>query len=207
MLTTWKCMPLLWAGQKGTVTYTRYFCTWDALITCTPVSFHLGCGYYFKKKLLLRLVLAKTMLLAQSFCQWNTHMILFWSWRHYSCLMVVKTLSHAQTPPSSREEKGSGVTSPNPWATSRSVEWPMILQSSVYWNDAEARTSTSNTPPKVMLWNSLLTLTNRWDLGVRLKDSGLWHQTPSCISWVGSGHGTSDENRTVYITHATAGQQ
>ena len=118
---------------------------------------------------------------------------LFWSWCHYSCLVVVKALSHAQTPPSSHEEKGSGVTSPNPWATSWSVEWPMILQSSVYWNDAEARASTSNTPPKVMLWNSLLiTLTSRWDLGVRLKVSGLWHQTPSCMSWVGSGHGTSE---------------
>ena len=128
---------------------------------------------------------------------------LFWSWRHYSCLVVVKALSHAQTPPCSREEKGSGFTSPNPWATSRSIEWPMISQSSVYWNDAEARTSTSNTPPKVMLWNSLLTLTNRWDLAMRLKDSGLWHQTPSCMSWVGSGHGTSEswwKQNSLYYT-------
>jgi len=25
VLTTWKCVPLLWAGQKGPATYTRYF--------------------------------------------------------------------------------------------------------------------------------------------------------------------------------------
>ena len=46
-------------------------------------------------------------------------------------------LSRAQTPPSSREEKGSGVTSPNPWASSRSLERPIKSQNSVY---VEART-------------------------------------------------------------------
>ena len=46
--------------------------------------------------------------------------------------------SRAQTPPSSLEEKGSGVTSPNPWASSRSMEQPIKSQSSVYWNNAEA---------------------------------------------------------------------
>ena len=34
-----------------------------------------------------------------------------------------------RTPPSSPKEKGSGVTSSNPWASSRSVEQPIKLQS------------------------------------------------------------------------------
>ena len=38
-------------------------------------------------------------------------------------------LSRAQIPPSSRKEKGSGVTSQNPWASYRSMEWPIRLQS------------------------------------------------------------------------------
>ena len=60
------------------------------------------------------------------------------------------------------------------WASSRSVEWPIILQSSVYWNNAEVRTSTSIVPLKVMLWNSLnshnplLLAQARWGLGARL---------------------------------------
>ena len=37
--------------------------------------------------------------------------------------------------PSSREEKGSGVTSPNPWASSRSMGRPMKSQSSIYWTE------------------------------------------------------------------------
>ena len=61
-----------------------------------------------------------------------------------SLRLVIKTLSHVQTPPSSRKVKGSGVTSPNLWASSRSVEWPIISQSSVYWKEAEVRTSTSH---------------------------------------------------------------
>ena len=51
-------------------------------------------------------------------------------------------------PTSSREEKGSGVTSPNPWASSRSLEQPIKSQSVVYWNNAEARMSTSIIPLK-----------------------------------------------------------
>ena len=78
--------------------------------------------------------------------------------------------SRAQTPPSSHEEKGdqsraqltrgegeSGVTSPNPWASSRNVERPIISQSGVYWNNEEARTTTSIVPLKVMLGNSSFT--------------------------------------------------
>ena len=64
---------------------------------------------------------------------------------HTSCPL------HPQTPPSSHEEKGSDVTSPNPWASSRNVERPIILQNGVYWNNAEARTSTSIVLLKVML--------------------------------------------------------
>ena len=52
---------------------------------------------------------------------------------------------------SSREEKGSGVTSRNAWASSRNEKRPMKSQSGVYWNNAEARTSTSIVPLKVML--------------------------------------------------------
>ena len=63
-------------------------------------------------------------------------------------------LSRVQTPPSSWEEKGSGVTSRNPWVSSRNVEQPMELQSGVYWNNTEARTSTTIVPLKVMLWDS-----------------------------------------------------
>ena len=59
-----------------------------------------------------------------------------------SLRLVIKTLFHVQTPPSSRKEKGSGVTSPN--IQSRSVERPIISQSSVYWKEAEVRTSTSH---------------------------------------------------------------
>ena len=61
-------------------------------------------------------------------------------------------LSRAQTPPSSRKEKGFGVTSPNPWASSgsRSVEQLTKSQSGVYWTNAEAGTSTSIVPLKVI---------------------------------------------------------
>ena len=58
-------------------------------------------------------------------------------------------------PASSCMEKGSGVTSQNPWASSRSMEHPMKSQISVYWNNPEVRTSTSILLLKVMLWNSL----------------------------------------------------
>ena len=58
--------------------------------------------------------------------------------------------SCAQTPLSSREEKGSGVTSPNPWTSSRRCRL-IKMQSSVYWNNAEVRTSTLIVPLKVML--------------------------------------------------------
>jgi len=47
----------------------------------------------------------------------------------HSCM---PTTSCVQTPPTSREEKGSGVTSPNPWASSRSMERPIRSQNSVY---------------------------------------------------------------------------
>ena len=53
--------------------------------------------------------------------------------------------------PRPREEKGFDVTSPNPWASSRSVEQPIKSQSSVYWNNVKARTSTSIILLKVML--------------------------------------------------------
>ena len=46
--------------------------------------------------------------------------------------------------PSSREEKGSGVTSPNPWASSRSVEQPIKLQSSIYWKQEQVLQSTAH---------------------------------------------------------------
>ena len=39
-----------------------------------------------------------------------------------------------QTP---REEKGSGVTSPNSWGSSKGMERPMKSQNSVYWNNVE----------------------------------------------------------------------
>ena len=58
-------------------------------------------------------------------------------------IIILQLESHTQTLPSSRKEKGSGVTSPNPSASSRNVKRPMKLQSGVYWNNAEARTSTS----------------------------------------------------------------
>ena len=54
-------------------------------------------------------------------------------------------------PASSRKEKGSGVTSRNPWSSSRSMEQPMKLQSGTYWNNAEARTTTSILLLKVLL--------------------------------------------------------
>ena len=44
-----------------------------------------------------------------------------------------------------------GVTSRNAWASSRNAKRPMKSQSGVYWNNAEARTSTSFVPLKVML--------------------------------------------------------
>ena len=49
---------------------------------------------------------------------------------------------------------------PNPWASSRSVEWPMKLQSGVYQNNVGAKTSTLIVPLKVMLANSLTNLSS-----------------------------------------------
>ena len=54
LLITWKCVPLvnllnalLWAGQKGPATYTRYFALEMQLSPALQslVSFHLGCVY------------------------------------------------------------------------------------------------------------------------------------------------------------------
>ena len=49
------------------------------------------------------------------------------------------------------QRKGSGVPSLNPWASSRSVERTMKLQSGVCWNNVEARASTSIILLKVRL--------------------------------------------------------
>ena len=91
-------------------------------------------------------------------------------------------------PPSSREEKGSGVTSSNLWASSRSVEWPMKSQSNMYWNNSEVRISTLIVPLKATLWiqyppiltnlYSTLTITRLLHFG-KPKDLDLWHQTAS----------------------------
>ena len=45
-------MPLLWAGQKGPASYTRYFALGMHLFPAlqSPFSFHLGCGYDARKK-------------------------------------------------------------------------------------------------------------------------------------------------------------
>ena len=73
----------------------------------------------------------------------------YWKPR-YTCVYIVPRLwSRAQTPPSSRKEKGSGITSPNPWVSSRNVEHP--IKKGIYWNNAAARTTTSIVPLKVML--------------------------------------------------------
>ena len=42
----------------------------------------------------------------------------------------------------SHEEKGSGVTTLNPLPSYRNVKRPIKLQSGIYWNNAEVRTST-----------------------------------------------------------------
>ena len=68
--------------------------------------------------------------------------------------------SHAQTPLSSHEKKRSGVTSPNHWASSRSMERPIKSQSNVYWNNEEARTSILILPLKVCYEIHYPTLTN-----------------------------------------------
>jgi len=44
---------------------------------------------------------------------------------HVTYLYTIITYSHAQTSPSSHE-KGSGVTSPDPWASSTSMKQPII---------------------------------------------------------------------------------
>ena len=44
--------------------------------------------------------------------------------------------------PAHARRRGRVSQSPNPWASSRSVERPIKSQSSVYWNNAEVRTST-----------------------------------------------------------------
>ena len=65
-------------------------------------------------------------------------------------LSTLESESRAQIPPSSHEEKGAGVTSPN---LSRSMAQPMKSQSSVYWINAEVKgrqLSTSMVPLKVM---------------------------------------------------------
>ena len=51
-------------------------------------------------------------------------------------------------------------TSPNLWDSSRSLERPIKSQSSVYWNNAEARTSTSNVPLKACYEIHYPTLSN-----------------------------------------------
>ena len=52
LLTTWKCVPLLWAGRKAPASYTRYFALGMQLSPAlqSPFSFHLGCGYDARKK-------------------------------------------------------------------------------------------------------------------------------------------------------------
>ena len=87
------------------------------------------------------------------------------------------------------EWKGSGVTSQNSWAISRSLERPIKLQSSVYWNNAEVGTNTSIICSKCIvkfviqpICNSTLTITRLQDFR-KPKNSGLWHQTLS--SWEG----------------------
>ena len=62
-------------------------------------------------------------------------------------------------PPSSHKEKGSGVTSQNPWTSFRSLEQPIKLQSGVYQN-AEVRTSTSMVPLKAYYEIHYSTLSN-----------------------------------------------
>ena len=66
-------------------------------------------------------------------------------------------------------------------ASSRSLERPMKSQSSIYWNNVEARTSTSILPLKARHWaicNSTLTIA-RLQHFHKPKGSGLWHQTLS----------------------------
>ena len=67
------------------------------------------------------------------------------SWSFLYFLLVSPDLRLLVSCPDSREEKGSGVTSPHvhSWASSRSVEQPIKLQGGVYWSNVEVRTSTS----------------------------------------------------------------
>ena len=71
-------------------------------------------------------------------------------WYHV-CVTVLSSSFVPRPHPAHAKEKGSGVTTPNPWASSRSVERPIKLQSGGYWNNVEVRTSTSIIPLKAML--------------------------------------------------------
>ena len=65
-------------------------------------------------------------------------------------------LVSCQDSPPSHEEKGSGDTTPNPLPSYRNVKRPIKLQSGIYWNNAEVRTSTSIIPLKLMINASIL---------------------------------------------------
>ena len=77
----------------------------------------------------------------------TTHIICMVVTTHIICMVVITHIICRLVPrphtPNSREEKESGVTSQNPWAVSRSLEWTIKSQSGVYWHNVEVRTSTS----------------------------------------------------------------
>ena len=64
----------------------------------------------------------------------------FLLWQPAMCTMT-QCQSRPQIPPSSREERRSGGTSPNHWASSSNVERPIISQNGIHWNNEEARTT------------------------------------------------------------------
>ena len=67
----------------------------------------------------------------------------------FKCFTMSSQSSLAPRPhPTHAEEKGSGVTNPSAWASPGNMERPIKSQNSVYWNKAEARTSTSIIPLK-----------------------------------------------------------
>ena len=100
---------------------------------------------------------------------------------------LLSTLCEVSCPDPTQLTWGEGVsiTSPNCWASSRSMERPIKSQSSVYWNNVEVRTILQlQSSKRVMrfiiqhrpICNSTLTIT-RLQHFCKPKDSGLWHQT------------------------------
>ena len=94
--------------------------------------------------------------------------------------------------------EGSGVISPNPWASSRSMEQRMKLQSSIHWNNSETRTGTSVLLYRSKWWlrftiqhwpicNPTLTIITRFQHFHKPKDSGLRYQTLFLVTGLGLG--------------------